>query len=770
MATTFSPSATAWIIQRWQTEPGSVMIRTLNRTSGSLEQLLDTANAENVDLILTSSPMLLQHLQEHQKLALLDSAPAASQKLVPRSIRSTSVAVAVSGFGLLINRSALAARHLPPPADWQDMGLPSYQGALLMSSPSRSDTNHLMVESLLQQKGWTAGWATLLAISGNLVTISSRSFGVADKIKSGLGVAGPVIDNYANLLLNDPNLAFTYFPYSAVSPTYVAVLKNSRHADEARAFIHYLLSPKGQRILADANTGKYPVAPLSADNPRAAQQQRLMAQPPLNYRLILKRQQLVQRMFDTAISFRLAQLKDAWRALHSAETRLKHPLPEIRALLTSVPVDAASSEDETWLAQFENIRALDDWPSTITLRQTIDELLEIGMVKNKMPDTMRDYVAAQKALLDASRAREATLGRFRTLLEAQLGSSHQQMQTFNQRLEQIVRVSGGLILVATLLALLLAWGLNHYFIRSRLVKRFTALNQAVVQIGLGRTDSTIPVYGRDELGRIARLLRHTLGQLNMQRRQLEQEVAERKEIEADLRAMQDELIQTAKLAVVGQTMTTLAHEINQPLNALSMYLFTAGRAIEQGQSGQARNTLTKAEGLINRIDAIIRSLRQFTRRAELETPLYPVDLRQTFVAAWELLAMRHQSRQGALSLPTDTVWVSGDEVRIQQVLVNVLANALDACSHDAAIAVTWQTQGEALEVYIADNGPGWPVALLPSLLKPFTTSKAVGLGIGLSISVSLMAQMKGDLRLASTLTRNACVVLQFSVTDVDDVE
>ena len=69
MATTFSPSATSWIIQRWQTEPGSVMIRTLNRTSASLEHLLDTANAENVDLILTSSPMLLQHLQEHQKLA-----------------------------------------------------------------------------------------------------------------------------------------------------------------------------------------------------------------------------------------------------------------------------------------------------------------------------------------------------------------------------------------------------------------------------------------------------------------------------------------------------------------------------------------------------------------------------------------------------------------------------------------------------------------------------------------------------------------------------
>ncbi|EPK3322954.1 phosphoglycerate transport regulator PgtC, partial [Citrobacter koseri] len=252
MATTFSPSATAWIIQRWQTEPGSVMIRTLNRTSASLEQLLDTANAENVDLILTSSPMLLQHLQEHQKLAPFNGAPSVSQHLVPESIRSTSVAVAISGFGLLINHSALTARHLPSPTDWDDLTDPRYQGALLMSSPSRSDTNHLMVEALLQQKGWAQGWETLLASAGNLVTISSRSFGVADKIKSGLGVAGPVIDNYANLLLNDPHLAFTYFPQSAVSPTYVAVLKNSQHASEARRFIRYLLSPEGQRILADA--------------------------------------------------------------------------------------------------------------------------------------------------------------------------------------------------------------------------------------------------------------------------------------------------------------------------------------------------------------------------------------------------------------------------------------------------------------------------------------------------------------------------------------
>lgn len=418
----------------------------------------------------------------------------------------------------------------------------------------------------------------------------------------------------------------------------------------------------------------------------------------------------------------------------------------------------------------ENIQLLDAGPSTITLRQIIDELLDIGMEKGKMPDTMRTYVAAQHALIDAGRVREVTLKRFRTLLETQLGNSHQQMQMFNQHLEQIVRVSGGLILVATMLALLLAWGLNHYFIRSRLVKRFTVLNQAVAQIGQGRSDISIPVYGRDELGRIASLLRHTLGQLNMQKSQLEQEVHERRQIERDLRTTQDELIQTAKLAVVGQTMTTLAHEINQPLNALSMYLFTVSRALEMGQLDQARTTLTKAAGLISRIDAIIKSLRHFTRRADVNTPLLPVDLRQTFIAAWELLAMRHQPQQGALSLPAETVWVRGDDVRLQQVLVNVLANALDACPVAAKIDVAWQSERGRISILIGDSGPGWPPALLPSLLKPFTSSKEVGLGIGLSICVSLMAQMAGELRLASTLTRNACVVLQLDLTDVNDAE
>ncbi|MFZ2614046.1 MAG: ABC transporter substrate-binding protein, partial [Raoultella planticola] len=119
-------------------------------------------------------------------------------------------------------------------------------------------------------------------------------------------------------------------------------------------FIQFLLSPEGQQALSDTNTGKYSIIPDPGNTPRARQQRQLLSEPSLNYQLILQRQRLVQKLFDTAISFRLSQLKDAWRALHNAEARLKTPLPEVRALLTAMPVSEQQSRDEDYLRQLDN--------------------------------------------------------------------------------------------------------------------------------------------------------------------------------------------------------------------------------------------------------------------------------------------------------------------------------------------------------------------------------------------------------------------------------
>ncbi|WP_127960336.1 ABC transporter substrate-binding protein [Serratia microhaemolytica] len=359
MATTFSSEATAHIISHWQQQPQAKTIRTLNRTSASLQQLLGAGNGAGIDLILTSSPMLLHSLQQQQRLADYPEAPQQSQYWVPEPIRHTAVAIAISGFGLLLNRSQLQQQQLPLPTDWDSLSQAYYQGTLLMSSPSRSNTNHLMVESLLQQQGWLPGWQKLLSAAGNLITISSRSFGVADKIKNGLGSIGLTIDNYATPLLEQPHFSFHYFPDTPVSPTYIALMRASRHPAEARRFIQFLLSPQGQRLLADTHTGKYPVMPVAEGQPTAAlqqvrlRQQMLLKQPQLNYSLLLQRQRLIQKLFDTAISFRLSQLQDAWRALHSAEQRLQRQLPQIRALLTAIPVTEAESEDPHYLQQFQ---------------------------------------------------------------------------------------------------------------------------------------------------------------------------------------------------------------------------------------------------------------------------------------------------------------------------------------------------------------------------------------------------------------------------------
>ncbi|WP_040154998.1 two-component system sensor histidine kinase PgtB [Yersinia ruckeri] len=409
-----------------------------------------------------------------------------------------------------------------------------------------------------------------------------------------------------------------------------------------------------------------------------------------------------------------------------------------------------------------NMQSLARHPSTITLRQTIDELLNLGIAEQKMPAIMQERAEALTLLEQTLSAKEQTLSRFRSQIENQLGSSHQQLQTFNQRLGDIMSISGLLIIVATLLALLFAFILNHFYIRSRLIKRFTLLNQSVARLGCGELNTTIPVYGGDELGRIAELLRRTISQINQQKNQLKQEIDERRSIENDLRTAQDELIQAAKLAVVGQTMTTLAHEVNQPLNAMSLYLFSSEKALKNGDHHQLETNLDKMRGLILRIVNIIKQLRQFSRRSDADQQRQPIDLNASLDAAWDLLALRHRPLHAQIRKPENLPLVYGDDIRIQQVLVNLLTNALEACTlKPPVIEITTEQQTNNFSLILSDNGQGWPLALADRLLKPFTTSKSVGLGIGLSISQSIMEQCGGELRIASTLNRHGMVILQF---------
>ncbi|TDQ57403.1 phosphoglycerate transport regulatory protein PgtC [Mesocricetibacter intestinalis] len=350
VATTFSPDTANNIIQRWQMEFPERKVRLINRTSASLERLLNQRNMERIDLILSSSPFLFQALQDKRQLAELPAELQNTSDLIPPALRSTTTTPAFSGYGILYNKKLLQERHLPLPTDWHSLFQPGYYNGLLMTSPSRSGTNHIMLEMLLQQKGWQRGWATILNLGANLSVISSRSFNVADRIKMGGAVAGISIDSYGGNA--DSELGFVYFPTSVASPTFIAVHKDSLQPRAAAELIAFLQSPKGQKIVAAPNIAKFPIQGLAPGNILYPQQQKLLAQPPLDHELLLSRQQVVERLFDTAVTFRLTQLKEVWGLIYQKEQKTSQKLTALRQLLLEVPITEEQLRDPLYLKRF----------------------------------------------------------------------------------------------------------------------------------------------------------------------------------------------------------------------------------------------------------------------------------------------------------------------------------------------------------------------------------------------------------------------------------
>lgn len=352
IATTFSPEVTQQVIRQWQSHSPEKNIRLINRTSASLQRLLDNPHSEKVDLILSSSLFLFQHLQQQNKLQPLPEKISQKTTLIPVELSKTTAVVAFSGYGILFNRERLKAQQLAEPQRLEDLLHTGYADSILLSSPSRSSTNHIMLEMWLQQQGWQKGWETWLSLVPQISTISSRSFNVADRVKMGLATAGMTIDSYAHRLLSDPNLGFQYFPQSVATPTLIAISKQSSQPELAADFIEFLLTPLGQEMIAEVTMSKFPLQNLENHHPLSDKQQQILSQPPLDYDLLTQRQILVEKLFDVAITFRLHQLKATWQRLLDKERTLQRSLPAVRALLTALPVNEQQAGDIGYLLRF----------------------------------------------------------------------------------------------------------------------------------------------------------------------------------------------------------------------------------------------------------------------------------------------------------------------------------------------------------------------------------------------------------------------------------
>jgi two-component system C4-dicarboxylate transport sensor histidine kinase DctB len=223
-----------------------------------------------------------------------------------------------------------------------------------------------------------------------------------------------------------------------------------------------------------------------------------------------------------------------------------------------------------------------------------------------------------------------------------------------------------------------------------------------------------------------------LRQLNAR---LQQEIAEREKAEKNLEVAEQTLAQSSKLAALGEMSAAVSHELNQPLAAMKTYLAGARLLLQRKRSAEALSSFARIDDLIGRMTAITRQLKSYARKGD--TAFETLDLRDVVSAALTMMEPQLKRRHVAVtrSMPRRPVPVRGDRLRLEQVLVNLFRNALDATKDCPAPQVDLiLSLGETATLTVRDNGHG--IADLEALFEPFYTTKEPGDGVGLGLAIS----------------------------------
>lgn len=255
--------------------------------------------------------------------------------------------------------------------------------------------------------------------------------------------------------------------------------------------------------------------------------------------------------------------------------------------------------------------------------------------------------------------------------------------------------------------------------------------------------------------------------LNMR---LQREIAERERVQETLAVTEQSLAQSSKLAALGEMSAAVSHELNQPLAAMKTYLAGARLLLSRNRAEEALASIQRIDDLIERMGAITKQLKSYARKGSDQ--FQPVDMKEALSSA--LSMMEPQLRQGRVRLekvlPENSVVVMGDRVRIEQVMINLLRNALDAVGgrSDPRVDVLLSA-GETATLTVRDNGHG--IEDLDNLFEPFYTTKqpGEGVGLGLAISSGIVSDLGGRLTARNAEGGGAVFEMQLPIF-LEDIE
>ncbi len=251
---------------------------------------------------------------------------------------------------------------------------------------------------------------------------------------------------------------------------------------------------------------------------------------------------------------------------------------------------------------------------------------------------------------------------------------------------------------------------------------------------------------------------------------LTHEVAERRAAEEALRRTQDDLIQASKLSALGQMSAGISHELNQPLAAIRSFADNGRVLLYRGRHEEASENLTQISELTARMARIIRNLRAFARKEG--EPATDVALDRVVQDALDLLARRIEDEGVEIEWHPVAVSVRGGAVRLAQVVVNLLTNAMDAMAGQDVkrVIIAIEPDGPRTRLVVRDTGPGLAPGTQGQVFDPFFTTKAVGsgegLGLGLSISYGIVQSFGGAIRGANHEEGGAVFTVDLPTSDL----
>ena len=435
---------------------------------------------------------------------------------------------------------------------------------------------------------------------------------------------------------------------------------------------------------------------------------------------------------------------------------------------------AQSMIDETMVTIYQQISALKPLPSTVTIRQIASQLNDHVTGSNtpiqralrvlSLDEGNQELLAQNRALIQSIRqfiseaVREA---------EAQATNTASSITEIVNTSRTQLNVTIGTIAILTIFVAL--------YLKNQLLSRLATVLRSMRHLAQGELQTPLKIAGQDEVASLAhatnvfnqtaRQLRQRTSALEEKNHQLLDEIEQRQQAENNLKETQEELVQAAKLAVLGQLTSGIVHEFSQPLAAIRSNSYLASQYLSKQQPEQAQEKLDRIDRITDRATKLCQHLKSFARKTDDVTQRTYVY--KAVINAIDLFTESLPEDWVTIDIATD-LCVRANEIRLEQVLVNAISNSLDAIQQrlgddefHPSISISAHQSTDWINLCITDNGCGMNQEQIDQIFEPFFTTKEVGsgLGLGMSITHNIIQDFGGTIFVQSEMNKGTEVMV-----------